>query len=31
MGIPSIDINNINLANNNYNEYDPETTLHIKL
>ena len=31
MGIPSIDINNINLDDTNYDEGDPETVIHIRL
>ena len=31
MGILSIDINNINLDDTNYDEGDPETVIHIRL
>ena len=31
MGILSIDLNNINLADSNYNEDDPETVVHVRL
>ena len=31
MGILSIDLNNVNLDNTNYNEDDAETFIHIKL
>ena len=31
MGILSIDLNNVNLDNTNYNEDDPETIIHVRL
>ena len=31
MGILSIDLNNINLDDSNYNEDDPETVIHVRL
>ena len=31
MGIVSIDLNNINVNNTNYDDDDPETIIHIRL